>query len=232
MLVICLDLKVCLFKVLTVKQQKEAHPSFFHVTLNLSSLSLPFSPLGNDLEALQIHLCFCRSNLHPRRAASFGSTLVSVVSNISTSASRRGEANQEAAGDFRRGDSAIGHCLQSSVLCGWSKTDWICRLSELFHQPAHEMRRNSWFQHLLTFLCFITFIFSSVLLTSVSFSLDLFFSSQPFKGFFFFYFYWCGLATHLYLYIHLCIFSIYCMKDSFPTLKETCCTLNEAVVSL
>ncbi|KAF1393141.1 hypothetical protein EPR50_G00007470 [Perca flavescens] len=31
---------------------------------------------GNDLEALQIHLCFCRSNLHPRRAARSGSTLV------------------------------------------------------------------------------------------------------------------------------------------------------------
>lgn len=48
-----------------------------------------FSPSGNDLEALHIHLCFCCSNLPPRRAASFGGTLVSAVSNISTSASRR-----------------------------------------------------------------------------------------------------------------------------------------------
>ncbi|KAL3992700.1 trypsin [Sarotherodon galilaeus] len=37
---------------------------------------------GNDLEALQIHLCFCRSNLHPQRTARSGSTLVSAVSNI------------------------------------------------------------------------------------------------------------------------------------------------------
>lgn len=52
-------------------------------------LSVLFSPAGNDLEALHIHLCFCCSNLPPRRAANFGGTLVSAVSNISTSASRR-----------------------------------------------------------------------------------------------------------------------------------------------
>ncbi|KAK5873620.1 hypothetical protein PBY51_018645 [Eleginops maclovinus] len=66
---------------------------------------------GNDLEALQIHLCFCRSNLHPRGAARSGSTLVSAVSNIYLS--------QEAAGDFRQADRAISwplaHCLQSSA---------------------------------------------------------------------------------------------------------------------
>ncbi|KAK2853530.1 hypothetical protein Q5P01_006191 [Channa striata] len=37
---------------------------------------------GNDLEALQTHLCFCHSNLHPRRTARSGSTFVSAVSNI------------------------------------------------------------------------------------------------------------------------------------------------------
>lgn len=64
-------------------------------------VSLPFPSLGNDLEALQIHLCFCRSDLHPRRAARSGSTLVSPVSNIYLSQCCW-VGGQEAAGDFRR----------------------------------------------------------------------------------------------------------------------------------
>lgn len=80
---------------------------------------LLFSPLGNDLEALQIHLCFCHSNLHPRRTARSGSTLVSAVSNIYLS-QQIGGRNQEAAEDFIQADGAIGwplaHCLQSPAL--------------------------------------------------------------------------------------------------------------------
>lgn len=86
--------------------------------LALFSVSLPFPPLGSDLEALQIHLCFCRSNLHPRRTARSGSTLVSAVSNIYLS--QQTGRNQEAAGDFRQADRAISwplaHCLQSPAL--------------------------------------------------------------------------------------------------------------------
>lgn len=73
---------------------------------NASPLSVLFSPLGNDLEALHIHLCFCCSNLPPRRAASFGGTLISAVSNISTSASRRWS-----------GQSGSGWTLQTGRQC-------------------------------------------------------------------------------------------------------------------
>lgn len=61
---------------------------------------------GNDLEALQIHLCFCRSNLRPRGPARSGSTLVSAVSNIYLS--------QEAAGDLRRAEGALSRSLTES----------------------------------------------------------------------------------------------------------------------
>ncbi|MED6293961.1 hypothetical protein CHARACLAT_015934 [Characodon lateralis] len=37
---------------------------------------------GDDLEALPIHLCFCRANLHQQKTARSGSTLVSSVGNI------------------------------------------------------------------------------------------------------------------------------------------------------
>lgn len=91
-------------------------------------MSLPFPPLGNDLEALQIHLCFCRSNLHPQRTARSGSTLVSAVSNIYLS--QQTGRNREAAGDFWQADRAISwplaHCLPCPALWRGFETDWIC----------------------------------------------------------------------------------------------------------
>ncbi|KAF7649071.1 hypothetical protein LDENG_00147480 [Lucifuga dentata] len=72
---------------------------------------------GNDLEALQIHLCFCPSNLHPWRAARSGSTLVSSVSNNYLSQQTGGKP-----GSWWRfqTDGAISwplaHCLMSPAL--------------------------------------------------------------------------------------------------------------------
>lgn len=120
-------LNCSLFWGVTVKLLKWSSSFLFDVMLTLSSMSLPFPPLGNDLEALQIHLCFCRSNLHPRRTAKSGSTLVSAVSNIYLS-------QQTGGGETRKlletSDGTISwplaHCLQSPALWRGFETDWIC----------------------------------------------------------------------------------------------------------
>lgn len=199
-------------------------------------LSLP--PLGNDLEALQIHLCFCCSNLHPRRAARSGSTLVSAVSNIYLSQQTGGETRKLLETWDRHAELSAGHLLAACgvVLCGRGfETDWICPCPQLLHQPVQKTRQNHilWFQHLLVRFCFIPVIFPPCC-WPVSHFPRIHFSSQLFKGFFSFFFFFLLLlvSIRLYMYIHMCIHSIYCMKDFFPILKETWCTLNLAVVSL
>lgn len=173
-----------LFWSVTVKLWKQSSSFLLDMMLTFCSVSLPLSPLGNDLEALQIHLCFCHSNLHPRRTARSGSTLVSTVSNIYLS-QQIGE-KPGSCWSFRQADGAIrwplAHCLQSPALWRGFETDWICLLfaSHCSYQPVHEKIWSHilWFQHLLTCFSFVVIIISHflfALLTNVSFSLGSFF---------------------------------------------------------
>lgn len=176
------------------------------MTFNLSSLSLSLSPLGNDLEALQIHLCFCLSNLHPRRAASFGSTLVSAVSNIYLSQQTgRGESGS----CWRLQTSRQRYRPLPAESCFvWMIEDGLDLSPLSATSPASARDETKLLISAFTnFFLFYYPHFSSVLLTSVSFSLDLFFSSQPFKGFFFTF---IGVGwLHIYICTYIYVYSLY-----------------------
>lgn len=99
-----------------------------YMALTPSSVFLPFPPLGNDLEALQIHLCFCRSNLHPQRTARSGSTLVSAVSNIYLSQQTRdkpGSCWRLQTGGQSYQLAARSLPADNCFVRGF-ETDWIC----------------------------------------------------------------------------------------------------------
>lgn len=146
------------------------------------SVSLPFSPSGNDLEALQIHLCFCHSNLHPRRTARSGSTLVSAVSNIYLSQ----QIGEKPGSCWRLQTSRRSYQVATRSLPTKScfvKRIWdgldlsALRLPLLLPASVREKIWSHilWFQHLLTCFSFVVIIIIShflfVLLTNVSYSL-------------------------------------------------------------
>lgn len=192
--------------------------------LNLSSVSLPFPPLGNDLEALQIHLCFCCSNLHPRRAARSGSTLVSAVSNIYLSQQKGEKPGSCWRLQTGRQSYQLVTCSLPAESCFvkriWDGLDLSLPTAS---PPASAQDETKPYPLIPAF----TYFFVFVLL--LSFFLRAVDQSLIFLGFIFplsflrdFFFTFIGLGwLHLYMYIHMCIYSIYCMKDFFPILKET-----------
>lgn len=108
-------------------------------------VSLPFPPLGNDLEALQIHLCFCRSNLHPRSAARSESTLVSTVSNIYLSQQTGDKPGS--CWSLERSRPTYQPTTRSlpaerALLCEDASTDWICHSLQSLHQPVCKEKTN------------------------------------------------------------------------------------------
>lgn len=117
------------------------------------SVSLPFPPLGNDLEALQILLCFCRSNLHPRSAARSESTLVSTVSNIYLSQQTRDKPGSCWSLETSRQNYQLATRslpAERALLREDDSTDWICHSLQHLHQPVRKRRQISTilFQHL------------------------------------------------------------------------------------
>lgn len=105
-------------------------------------------------------------------------------------------------------------------------TDWICLpFTSHCSSASHCKRQNeATFSDSSSYvLVFFNCRFPSVLLTSVSFSLDSVLL-LAFKGFLLLL---VQAGIGLYMYIHICIYSIYCMKKDFsPILKESSCTLK------
>lgn len=179
-------------------------------------MSLPFPPLGNDLEALQIHLC--RSNLHPRSAARSESTLVSTVSNIYLSQQTRDEPGSCWSLETSRQNyqlAARSLPAERALLCEDDSTDWICHSLQHLHQPVCKRRQISTilFQH-LPFVFILLAIFSCAVEQYLIFRR---LALHLFKGFLFISLIWTGCRVSVYM----CIYSKYCMKDpSPPILKE------------
>lgn len=138
-------------------------------------MSLPFPPLGNDLEALQILLCFCRSNLHPRSAARSESTLVSTVSNIYLSQQTRDKPGSCWSLETSRHNYQLATRslpAERALLREDDSTDWIC-LPTAFAPASAQEKTNIY--HLIpafTFCVYFTSHFFPALLNSISFSVD------------------------------------------------------------
>lgn len=187
--------------------------------LTLSSVSLPFPPLGNDLEALQIHLCFCRSNLHPRTTARSGSTLVSAVSNIYLSQ----QTGEKPGSCWRlqtgRQSYQLATCSLPAESC-FMKRIWdgldlsALRLLQLLYQPVHKKRLNHilWFQHLLTcFLFLFYYIFSLCAVDQCLIFLGFIFHfcSQLLKGFSTF----ISAGWYRFIYVHTYVYILYILYE-------------------
>lgn len=150
-----------------------------NMMLTLSSVALPFPPTGDDLEALQIHLCSCRFNLHPQKTARSRSTLVSSAGNIYLSQQTGNKPARSSETSDRQTEPTAGRALtacSSPVLWRGFKTDWICLpfCSHLKTNGQILLLQNlfDFFFKKKWFLLFFPFL----LLTSVSFSMDAFFA--------------------------------------------------------
>lgn len=183
--------------------------------LTLYSVSLPFPPLGNDLEALQIHLCFCHSNLHPRTTAGSGSTLVSAVSNIYLSQ----QTGERPGSCWRLQTGRPSYQLATRSLPAEScfvKRIWdgldlsALRLPRLLYQPVHKKSPNHilLFQHLLTcfLFCFISqFFLRAVDQCLIFLGLIFHFCSQLIKGFSTF----SSAGWYRFIYVHSYVYILY-----------------------